>query len=226
MVALPGLDGTGLLLEEFANSFKDGFECTIVRYPNEQDLNYPQLAEHVRSRLPTEEPFFLLGESFSGPVAVLLASEQIPNLKGLILACSFLTNPKPELAASKPLISILPIKKLPVSFISIPTLGNWSTAALREKVRESLSLTKTSVQRHRLRNVIGVDVTDAARKVSVPVLYLQASHDFLVSPASARQVVDCIPQTQVRKLEGPHFLLQAKPEECCAVIEEFFRSVE
>lgn len=224
LVALPGLDGTGLLLQDFAKA-SAGSNCRIIQYPADQELDYAQLAEFVRPLLPSDEPFFLLAESFSGPVAALLAAGELRNLKGVIFVCTFLTNPRPELAAAKPLISMMPIRNLPVSFISIPTLGNWSNDDLRERIRESLAMTRNSVQRARLRNIIDVDVTDAARKISVPVLYLQATHDFLVSPASANKILECIPHACLREVEGPHFLLQVKPQECGAIIHDFMRSV-
>ncbi|UUZ51553.1 alpha/beta hydrolase [Massilia sp. B-10] len=62
----------------------------------------------MRSRLPPAEPYFLLGESFSGPVAIALAAERPPMLLGLILSCTFARNPLPISTGAQPARAICP----------------------------------------------------------------------------------------------------------------------
>jgi hypothetical protein len=42
----------------------------VVAYPKDVPMNYDELETLVTAALPTDRPFVLLGESFSGPAAV------------------------------------------------------------------------------------------------------------------------------------------------------------
>lgn len=73
-IVLPGLDGTGVLLEDFAAALSEHFDVQVIPYPADKPLRYPQLCAFVRERLPPGD-FILVAESFSGPVALRLAAE-------------------------------------------------------------------------------------------------------------------------------------------------------
>ena len=81
LILLPGLDGTGNLFEPFVAHLPEEFPATIISYPTDQKLNYEQLKNLVIRQLPNDEPFALIAESFSGAIAVLIATEAPPNLK-------------------------------------------------------------------------------------------------------------------------------------------------
>ena len=72
LVLLPGLDGTGLLFEPLLRALPKEIEATVIRYPGDQRLSYDELLEFLRDQLPRDTPFILLGESFSGPLAIRL----------------------------------------------------------------------------------------------------------------------------------------------------------
>ena len=69
LVLLPGLDGSGKLFRGFINSIGAALEPRIVSYPPDQPLGYEELESLIEAALPSQRPFFLLGESFSGPLA-------------------------------------------------------------------------------------------------------------------------------------------------------------
>ncbi len=95
LVLLPGMDGTGELFAPLVAALNSGFKTVVVRYPPNEVLSYAELESIARASLPTNEPFFILGESFSGPIAVSIAASAPPGLKGLILCASFVRNPQP-----------------------------------------------------------------------------------------------------------------------------------
>ena len=66
LVLLPGMDGTGILVEPFVAALGSQFSVTIVRYPITEALGYAELEAVARAALPTDGPFVILGESFSG----------------------------------------------------------------------------------------------------------------------------------------------------------------
>lgn len=72
---LPGLDGTGDLFGPLLPFLGDSTPTLVVRYPPDVPLGYAALTDLARASLPSDGPFFLLGESFSGPVAVKLAAQ-------------------------------------------------------------------------------------------------------------------------------------------------------
>ena len=61
-VLLPGMDGSGALFDEFVSELQS--KSIVISYPD-QPFGYEELEQHVRSRLPIDEPFMLLAESFS-----------------------------------------------------------------------------------------------------------------------------------------------------------------
>src|SRR5687768_14153054 len=105
VVVLPGLDGTTALLQAFCSRVGElGVPTRAVAYPTDRALGYAELEPLVRSELPTSEPFVLLGESFSGPLAIRIAASQPPGLVGLVLSTTFARAPVPLLS---PLASLI-----------------------------------------------------------------------------------------------------------------------
>lgn len=60
----------------------------------------------------------------------------------------------------------------------------------------------------RSRAVLGVDVRAIAAKCPVPVLYLAASHDIVVSQWNAKAVKTAVPRAEVVTIRGPHLALR------------------
>jgi pimeloyl-ACP methyl ester carboxylesterase len=113
LVLLPGLDGTGKLFVEFLNALDLGESANIVPYPANIPLGYDELEPLVRAALPTRGRYVLLGESFSGPLAIRIAARPPPAIIGLILCATFSSNPYPHLAWARRVAPFLPLKSMP-----------------------------------------------------------------------------------------------------------------
>lgn len=220
LVLLPGMDGTGLLFSQFAAALGGSVNPVIIDYPPTQALDYTQLETYVRERLPTDTPFVLLGESFSGTVAISIAANPPRNLTGLILCCSFARNPRPSVAVLKPVTRWLPGLRS-ATLASPLLLGAWSTPDLRKQLASALALVSPNTLRARLRAIFDVDTTDALRHVRIPILYLQVTHDRAVSGKASRLVASLAPQTRIASVTGPHMLLQAAQAAAAAIVTKF-----
>ncbi len=200
----------------------DGQISTLpIAYPQDRACDYRALADHVRARLPTDRPYFLLGESFSGPVAIALAAERPPMLAGLILSCTFARNPVPAMRALLPLVRFAPLSGR-LAPLAAPFLLGWcAPAALRRNLRSVLDSAPAPILRERLREVLVVDYSAQARRIEVPVLYLQAAQDRVVFRNSERHLRSLLPAMRSVILPGPHLLLQASPQPAAAAILAF-----
>ena len=85
LILLPGLDGTGKRFADFIRVLMPGIDTQIVSYPTDLPLGYAELERRVCDELPGDRSFVLLGESFSGPIAIRIAVAPPPGLKGVIL---------------------------------------------------------------------------------------------------------------------------------------------
>jgi pimeloyl-[acyl-carrier protein] methyl ester esterase len=74
LVLLPGLDGTGKLFAAFVRALGAGVESRVVGYSPDEPLGYEELELKVRAQLPLDRSYVLLGESFSGPIAMRIAA--------------------------------------------------------------------------------------------------------------------------------------------------------
>jgi pimeloyl-ACP methyl ester carboxylesterase len=218
LVLLPGLDGTGRLFADLAASFGPDITIIVVSYPADAALGYNGLKAIVRSFLPKDKPFFLLGESFSGPVAISIAATKPPGLLGLVLCCSFVRSPRPSLSGVGPLLSLLPVAALPLRLLSFFVLGQFSTSELRRSLADSLAQVAPSTLRARVRAALSVDVS-----ASLAGVYLRASEDRVVPRSASQSVVAIAPATEIVEFCAPHFLLQVLPSDAAATIREFMR---
>ena len=225
LVLLPGMDGTGELFGPFIAALDGEFNVKVVSYPTTAPLDYSELESFARAELPAEGPFVLLGESFSGPIAVCLAASAPHRLKGLILCCTFVRNPRPIFAGMRSLVGILPVALAPVRLLSHLLLGSFSTAPLRTALVKSLAQVSAPALRARLRSVLQVDVSAKLSAVTVPTLYLRASSDRLVPPSASALISQLAPRSRVVQLEGPHFLLQAAPALGAEAVRSFLHEV-
>jgi pimeloyl-ACP methyl ester carboxylesterase len=227
LVLLPGMDGTGELFADFVEALPDAFDGRVVRYPCGEILSYNELRTLVQSAAPAAEPFVLVAESFSSPLAVQFAALNPPNLKALIICAGFVTSPAEgwrRLAASllAPVLFRLPLPRICAKYF---LLGTNPPEALLTAVRSALSAVRPTVLSARLRAILACDARAALARINVPILYLQAAHDRLV-PASALEEIQRInPRTAVVKIPGPHLLLQCEPEKATASIAVFIETL-
>lgn len=226
IVLLPGMDGTGLLFASFIAALGKEFNVQIVRYPTIGALGYAELEEFVRKSLPTSGRFVILGESFSGPIAISIAASQPAGLVGLILCCTFMRNPRPLFASLRPLINMFPVKLVPLTLFNTVLLGRFSTPQLRSALASAMSQVSAEALRARLHAVLSTDNSAKLKVVDVPLLYLLARHDKVVPVSALRQIKRALPTTQVESLNAPHFLLQATPLEAAVLVSNFMRKLQ
>ncbi len=226
LVLLPGMDGTGVLFGPLLESLGSQFKARVVRYSSAEPKGYAELTALARAELPSASPVVLLGESFSGPIAISLAASCSSRVKGLILCCSFARNPRPFFSRFRFLAGAMPVAGMPKALLSYLLLGRFSNRALRDDLSDAVAQVSASAFRARLKSVLSVNVTKELSELSIPILYLQASCDRVVPPCAAEVVSRLNPHTRVVHLEAPHLLLQVAPVEAARAIRTFVAEVE
>ena len=241
LILLPGLDGTGdlfapLLKRIAAMKIAAGepeFIAHALQYPTHEQLGFRALNEMVEyylaTQLPADAVYVLLGESFSGPIAVAVAhaaqtalDNKAPDERrclGLILCCTFVRNPFSVFAPLGPLWSLAPLELVPMSWVNRLAQGKldfWS-----DQGELAMAQLAPDVLRYRLKIISKVDVSRELSELRLPILYLQASKDLIVPASAARLVQELAPQTDLVRIEGSHFLLQSKPAAALAHMQQF-----
>jgi pimeloyl-[acyl-carrier protein] methyl ester esterase len=228
LVLLPGLDGTGKLFGEFVQALDPCIRAVVVAYPTEQPLGYEALEARVLGvldALPRKQPFVLLGESFSGPIAIRIAARAPAGLVGLILSASFAKNPFPWLAWARPLAAYLPVKSLP-RWLRAPLMwGSLSPHRAPSQMERAMSAVSAAVIRQRIAALLRVDETQALRRTKVPTLVMRARGDRVIPRAATRCIARVLPHAQLVEIDAPHLLLQTRPKECAAAVLRFLRGL-
>lgn len=225
IVLLPGMDGTGSLFAPFVSALGDHFNIIVVRYPTTGALGYKELEGIARLSLPSNENFIILGESFSGPIAVSLASSHPRGLVGLVLCSTFIRNPRPVFKPFDWLIDFLPVKLTPDFIHRHFLMGRSTIKSLESAMKTAINQVSAAAFRARIRAVLGVDVSAQMSSVSVPALYLQASQDRLVPPSAAAEITNIYSKTEIVVFDAPHFLLQVAANEAADVVVRFAHKI-
>ena len=223
---MPGLDGTGKLFAEFVKRVSPAVECAVMAYPKDRPMGYGELEELVVSSLPKDRQFVLLGESFSGPLAIRIAAKTPPGLMGLILCVTFAKNPYPGLGWARPLAAYLPVKGLP-RWLRAPLMwGSASPSGAPSQMERAMSGVSAAVIRKRIAELLAVDETAALRQVHVPILILRAARDRVISKRATGVILENSPAAALREIDGPHLLLQTRAAECAEAVLGFLRALK
>ncbi len=215
LILLPGMDGTGYLFAPLL-SYLSALEYEVIPLPCEGGQDADSLAEYVSDRLP-DRSYVLLAESFSGPLAANILHSGDPNLRGIIFVASFLSRPGVVLPE---LFSHLPIKLLaglPLSSYAIRAflLGWGAGPELIALFRKALDSVPGRVLKDRLKQISGLrydgPVSDR------PTVYIRPGRDHLVEDKTS-EFKRAFPSTRIIDVAGPHFILQACPNECAVHI--------
>jgi pimeloyl-ACP methyl ester carboxylesterase len=214
------MDGTGVMFGPFIEALGNGFETQVVRYPAALS-SYAACIHFVGTQLPKGRPFLLLGESFSGPVAIALAAERPEGLMGLVLCSTFARNPHRGLGWLAPLVVFLPAQRLSLALLRFLLLGRWVTAALVDRMRSMAAEVPAAAMKARLLAINTVDHTAMLSRIRVPAMALCASQDRLVPKSATKWIRAHLPNLDIVTLQGPHWLLQARPEAAAQAIAAF-----
>ncbi|MGO9337262.1 MAG: alpha/beta fold hydrolase [Terracidiphilus sp.] len=198
-----------------------------LHIPDDASPTYSQLLGTIEFMVPTSEPYVLLAESFSTPLAIQFAATNPHNLKGLILCAGFATSPirgwRESLASLiAPLAFRLPLPKATVSHFLV---GKDAPESLHASVRLAIRAVKPTALAARLHQVLAVDARPALSQVSVPILYIQALHDRLVGEASLEEIRAIKPQIKVVRIDGPHLILQREPQQAAETVASFIQQL-
>lgn len=227
LVLLPGMHGTGELFSNFTRTIPEPKQIQALYYPTDVNPSYSQLLGAVQSFVPESDPFVLLAESFSTPLAIQFAASNPPNLRGLILCAGFATSPirgwrKSLAKLIAPLAFRLPLPKIALSHFLV---GPDAPESLLSSVRAAIRSVKPAVLSARLRQVLAVDARLALSKISVPIFFIQAQQDRLVDRSCLEAIQRIKPQIEVAQIPGPHLILQREPEQSAQIVAKFIDSL-
>lgn len=220
LLLLPGMDGTGQLFEPLLAALPPTLSARSVSYPAHQALGYEELLPLVEAAAPTG-PFVAVGESFSGPLAVMLAARRPPGLCGIVLCASFIQFPLKVPERWRRVVRPWMFRWQPLWIVSWVLLGRHGFGRLGRMLRAAVRTVSPVALAARAEAVASVDVTAELRGCSVPILYLRATKDMVVRPGCSKLVQSVRPDAEVRVLPGPHLILQVSPSSSANVLHEF-----
>lgn len=209
-VLLPGLDGSGVLFERFLAAAPVGIEPTCVALPPDRPRSYGELVEWVEPRLP-EGPLALIAESFSGPLAVLLAA-RCARVRKVVLCATFVEPPLPLAGLLARVPSALWSRPPPEALLALVLTGG--DRELARSIRRVLAHVNGEIIVSRIRQALRVNIAAELARVSCPVLTLSAKRDHIMRT----RIADRLASGTHIELDAPHLLLQTRPVEAWAHI--------
>ena len=221
LVLLPGLDGTEIFFAPLLRHLPAWIEPLIVAYPDSGANDYQTLHALVLKAVAPLESFVILGWSFGGPLALMVASSCAKQVSAVILCGSFVTPPKLGLvpyrfALSAPVVAT--VRALRRFKLLIP---GYAEPEFFQAKLESWNRVNSDVLASRSIAALCVDVRPQLQACKARLMYLAASHDEVISRSHLEEVQSLAPATVVREVAGPHLALFTNPVHSAACIVSF-----
>lgn len=227
LILLPGLDGTGKLFKPMLENIPAGFQAKTVAYPVDEKLGYAALEDFVAERLPDNESFAVLAESFSGPVGIRLARRAPKGLAAVILVATFAKNPMliPGRLLSWTINAPTARRSVHPVIAKRIMLGPDTAPELLDRfIRTSMSL-NAAVIVFRTKTLLTADVRQDLADAKVPMLYIQAARDRLIRSWNLKRIQKVKPDITVSRIDGPHMISQTRPAEVWTAVGSFLGSL-
>lgn len=225
LVLLPGLDGTDIFFQPLLAALPPSVRPLVVSYPAATGQSYAELLALVRRTIADLPECHVLGWSFSGPLALMLAAAEPGKVRGVILAASFVRAPNPLLAR----LRFVLVGPVIWSWRAARRLPLWllrpRTDALRQAKTRTWKQVSARVLAARLRAIMGVDARAPLREIAQPVLYLASSQDAIVPHRNRDEIVRLRPSVRLATIPGQHQAMYTHPHAAAQAIADFLAEV-
>jgi len=225
IVFLPGMDGTDISFEPLRELLPQDINVKVIQYPVDELLSFDETVQCAKDQIQSDQQdVIVIAQSFSGPVAIALVGSGKLKAKCLILCSTFAKSPRPVLFK---IFSSLPLElliRLPFPRFLLKLViagGDEATGLFLAMWQRVKPLVPAKTLIHRLKVISQVDVRGWLPKLTIPCLYIQASSDRSVPASSLFDFTETITDLRVKRIKGPHFIIQAQPEESLSAIENF-----
>ncbi|MBX3302742.1 MAG: alpha/beta hydrolase [Nitrospira sp.] len=221
LVLLPGLDGTDVFFRPLLAALPEWISPVVVQFPPSGANEYPDLLAVVRNMLTAIRSYYVLGWSFSGPLALMLATAEPEKVQGVVLASTFVRPPRRifaqlRWAAMTPTVWMIRVgKRLPV------WLSRTSTDQLRQDKRETWKRVTAQMIAARIRTLLAVDARHVLKRCPCPVLCVAGHDDGIVPYRNVEEMARVRESMRVRMIAGGHFAIYTNPAGASEAITEF-----
>jgi pimeloyl-ACP methyl ester carboxylesterase len=221
LVILPGLDGTEVLFGPLLANLPTWIKPVVLNYPATGTNSYEELIDWVEQRVASMGKFAVLGSSFGGPLALMLAARRPSQVSAVVLCASFVRPPRPELVRFRSITRTPVIATLRAVRRIRYVIPGFASNDLRRAKAVLWRRVRARVLAARSRAVLGVDVRAQLQQCAAPLMYLAFSRDDVVPRANCDEVKSLAPQTHVVEVEGSHLGLFTNPVPSAAFIAGF-----
>jgi len=163
--------------------------------------------------------YIILGESFSGPLALCVSEKKPDGLLGVVLVATFVSAPNFKIGRFLPwTICFTLVKPLYRIRMELSDRENKYIVALM-----STELRKVSpkVLAYRIKEVFSVNAELQLLKCKVPIVYFRDVRDIVVPKKNLNTILSVKPDVEVVEFSAPHFLLQTNPYQVYSEIKQF-----
>lgn len=231
---LPGLHGTNELydplireLEKLSSKEDIVLDIRALNYPLNINQQYQTLTDWIQQEIDfdkIEVPLLVIAESFSTPIALLLAEAHPDKICAVILASGFCASP---LNINFALLPLRPLFMIPPPRVALKhfLLDEDATKEELKKLREMIHAVPSKILSQRLHSVLTLKETNLPVIPNMPLLLLQAQHDALISWNIQNQLESHLPHAETHWIDSPHLLFQFKPQLAAKHIVEFISNL-
>ncbi|HYA28627.1 MAG TPA: alpha/beta hydrolase, partial [Acidobacteriota bacterium] len=195
-------------------------------YPTLGSNRYSDLLPVVEAAVENAEDFYVLGWSFSGPLALSLAAKETRRVRGVILCASFVRPPLPGLSSLRFAVSAPVIHLLRLAHRTTALMSSYSTDMYRRDKSATWTRVPSRILAARARAILSLDARECLRGCEQPVLYLAGSRDRVVPRWNPKEVVRESPSAKIVTIDGPHLALYTNPSAAVQAIVEFINDTE
>ena len=220
LVLLPGLDGTGELFRPLLEIRPAEVSTRVVAYPVDRVLSYSDLLRVVEAQLRDDADVVLVAESFSGPLALRYAAAHPDRVRAVVLCASFVRSPLPRWLRAIVVPALFRVTP-PAAALRWLMVGRGASPSLVRAVQAAVGRVSPDVLARRIKEVLDVDCAASLRECKAPVLYLAATGDALVRRSAVATILTVRASVPVRRVDGPHLVLQREPQRAWKEIEAF-----
>lgn len=217
---LPGLDGTGLLYQPLLQALGDQVDVTRLGYATSRFQDREHLLSLIRNALPPDRRTLLVGESFSGPLAITTSFRHPRLVDQVVLLSSFCRPPRRGVSAASRLAPFLLGFPAPRAILRRYFLGSNVDRLTIDEARSAMAAVDPQVAAKRLRIVGDRDLRPELAQLPMPVHLVYGTADRLIN--AERAATDCekaLPTVHQHRIEnGPHLLALACPEQVAGLL--------